>query len=63
MTIEAGAKSGLMAFDKTTHDYLKDREFLPSKKHYDNAIKYWESLVSDESAHKDIILMKQKKLL
>ena len=53
MTIEAGAKSGLMAFDKTTHDYLKDREFLPSKKHYDNALKYWESLVSDESAHFD----------
>ena len=53
MTIEAGAKSGLMAFDETTHDYLKDREFLPSKKHYDNALKYWQSLISDESAHFD----------
>ena len=47
MTIEAGAKSGLMAFDEKTHDYLKDREFLPSSKHYDNALKYWETLTSD----------------
>ena len=50
MTIEAGAKSGLMAFDEITHSYLKDREFLPNKKHYDNALAYWETLVSDESA-------------
>ena len=50
MTIEAGAKSGLMGFDETTHSYLKDREFLPNKKHHDNALKYWETLVSDESA-------------
>ena len=47
MTIEAGAKSGLMAFDEKTHDYLKDREFLPSTKHYDDALKYWETLISD----------------
>ena len=47
MTIEAGAKSGLMAFDEKTHDYLKDREFLPSSKHYDDALKYWETLISD----------------
>ena len=50
MTIEAGAKSGLMAFDEKTHDYLKDREFLPSSKHYDNALKYWETLTSDSGA-------------
>ena len=47
MTIEAGAKSGLMAFDEKTHDYLRDREFLPSSKHYDDALKYWETLISD----------------
>ena len=50
MTIEAGAKSGLMSFDETTHDYLKDREFLPNAKHYDKALKYWETLVSDQDA-------------
>ena len=50
MTIEAGAKSGLMSFDETTHDYLKDREFLPDAKYYDQALKYWETLVSDEDA-------------
>ena len=47
MTIEAGAKSGLMAFDEKTHDYLKDREFLPSSKYYDDALKYWGTLISD----------------
>ncbi len=50
MTIEAGAKSGLMAFDEKTHDYLKDREFLPSKRYYEKALKYWENLNSSESA-------------
>lgn len=50
MTIEAGAKSGLMSFDETTHDYLKDREFLPNAKYYDQALKYWETLVSDKGA-------------
>ena len=53
MTIEAGAKSGLMAFDEKTHDYLKDREFLPSSKHYDNALKYWETLISDSGVSFD----------
>ena len=53
MTIEAGAKSGLMAFDEKTHDYLKDREFLPSSKHYDDALKYWETLISDSGVTVD----------
>ncbi len=53
MTIEAGAKSGLMAFDEKTHDYLKDREFLPSTKHYDKALQYWETLTSDDDAEFD----------
>ena len=55
MTIEAGAKSGLMAFDEKTHDYLKDREFLPSSKHYDDALKYWETLISDSGVTFDRI--------
>lgn len=53
MTIEAGAKSGLMSFDEKTHDYLKDREFLPNAKYYDQALKYWETLVSDKDARFD----------
>ena len=53
MTIEAGAKSGLMGFDEITFDYLKDREFLPSKKYFDKALKYWETLKSDSSAKFD----------
>lgn len=53
MTIEAGAKSGLMSFDQKTHDYLKDREYLPSTKYYDRALKYWETLVSDDGVSYD----------
>lgn len=53
MTIEAGAKSGLMAFDEKTHGYLKDREFLPSTKYYDKALQYWETLTSDDDAEFD----------
>jgi len=53
MTIEAGAKSGIMAFDLKTHEYLKDRELLPKGKNYDIALKYWETLTSDDGAKFD----------
>ncbi|MBH44093.1 MAG: 3-isopropylmalate dehydratase large subunit [Gammaproteobacteria bacterium] len=50
MSIEAGAKSGLIAFDDTTLNYLLKRKNCPSKIYIDNAIKYWETLHSDEGA-------------
>ena len=53
MTIEAGAKSGIMAFDTKTHEYLKDRELLPKGKNYNTALKYWETLTSDVDAKFD----------
>tara|TARA_B100000029_G_scaffold505762_1_gene587045 strand:+ start:9058 stop:10464 length:1407 start_codon:yes stop_codon:yes gene_type:complete len=58
MSIEAGAKSGLIAFDNTTLDYLLKRKNCPSKKYIDNAIKYWETLYSDDDAvfEKEIII-------
>ncbi len=53
MSIEAGAKSGLVAFDSNTFDYMMNKKYIPEKNHLDNAIKYWEKLVSDEDAHFD----------
>ena len=50
MTIEAGAKSGLIGFDDKTFNYLLDKPYTPSKKYFSDAQKYWESLVSDPDA-------------
>ena len=56
MSIEAGAKSGLVAFDSKTHDYMLNKKYSPSKKYLDKAVKYWENLVSDHDAVFDKIL-------
>jgi 3-isopropylmalate/(R)-2-methylmalate dehydratase large subunit len=53
MSIEAGAKSGLIAFDEITYNYMLNRTYTPSKKYFDNAVKYWESLISDVGAKFD----------
>ena len=53
MSIEAGAKSGLIAFDETTYNYMLNKIYAPSKKYFDSAVKYWESLVSDKDAEFD----------
>jgi len=53
MSIEAGAKSGLVSFDSKTFDYMLNRKYTPSKQHLNNAIKYWETLVSDSDAEFD----------
>ena len=50
MSIEAGAKAGLIAPDKTTLDYLAGREYVPKGEHWEQAITYWGSLVSDKDA-------------
>ncbi|MBT3548520.1 MAG: 3-isopropylmalate dehydratase large subunit [Gammaproteobacteria bacterium] len=50
MSIEAGAKSGLVAFDSKTHDYMLNKKYSPNKKYLNDAIKYWENLVSDSDA-------------
>ena len=56
MSIEAGAKSGLVAFDSKTHEYMLNKKYSPSKKYLDKAVKYWENLVSDHDAVFDKIL-------
>lgn len=53
MAIEAGARSGLVAVDQTTIDYIKDRHFAPKGELWEQAVSYWKTLVSDESAHFD----------
>lgn len=50
MAIEAGARSGMVAVDQTTIDYVKDKPFAPEGEAWDKAVEYWRTLVSDEGA-------------
>ncbi len=50
MTIEAGARAGLIACDQTTLDYIKGRPFAPSDEHWQQAVEFWSDLHSDEDA-------------
>ena len=53
MSIEAGARAGLVAPDEITFDYLKGREFAPKGADWDAAIKEWLTLRSDDGAQFD----------
>jgi len=53
MSIEAGARAGLIAPDEKTYAYLKDRPKSPKGDAWDQAMRYWETLRSDEGAHFD----------
>ena len=53
MSIEAGARAGMIAPDQVTFDYLKDKPMSPKGKDWDLAIKWWKSLPSDENAFYD----------
>ncbi|CAN5730255.1 3-isopropylmalate dehydratase large subunit [soil metagenome] len=53
MSIEAGAKAGMIAPDDTTFDYLHGREHAPSGARWDEAVADWRSLRTDEGAHFD----------
>ncbi len=53
MTIEGGARAGLVMPDEKTFAYLKDRPKSPKGADWDNAMRYWEKLHSDEGAHFD----------
>jgi len=50
MTIEAGARAGLIACDQTTLDYVKGRPFAPKGEFWEQAIAYWADLHSDPDA-------------
>jgi 3-isopropylmalate/(R)-2-methylmalate dehydratase large subunit len=56
MSIEMGARCGLIAPDETTFDYVKGREFAPKGEAWDKALAYWKTLYSDEDAQFDKVL-------
>jgi 3-isopropylmalate/(R)-2-methylmalate dehydratase large subunit len=53
MSIEAGARAGMVAPDETTFAYLKGRRFSPAGNEWDKAVDYWKTLRSDEDANFD----------
>ena len=53
MSIEAGARAGLIAPDEKTIKYLKDKPFSPKKINWDKAVEYWSKLKSDSGAKFD----------
>ena len=53
MTIEAGARAGLIEPDQKVFDYLKSKPMSPKKEKWDNAMKYWSKLKSDDGARFD----------
>ncbi|KAI9365657.1 putative alpha-isopropylmalate isomerase [Pilaira anomala] len=54
MSIEAGARAGMVAPDEITFEYLKGRPLAPKGADWDQAVKYWKSLSSDPDAKYDI---------
>ncbi|KZV64015.1 aconitase [Peniophora sp. CONT] len=54
MSIEAGARAGMVAPDEITFEYLKGRPLAPKGEAWDRAVSYWKSLKTDENAKFDI---------
>ncbi len=53
MSIEAGARAGMIAPDQTTFDYLKGREYAPQGEQWEQAVSQWKKLYTDEGARFD----------
>ncbi|WP_027004479.1 3-isopropylmalate dehydratase large subunit [Corynebacterium halotolerans] len=56
MSIEAGARAGMVAPDETTFAYVKGREFAPTGADWDAAVEYWKTLPTDEGAEFDTVV-------
>lgn len=56
MSIEMGAKAGLIAPDETTFAYLEGRPFAPKGDDFKAAVAYWQTLKSDEDAQFDLVV-------
>ena len=56
MSIEAGARAGLIAPDQTTFDYLEGRDRAPQGAEWDAAVAYWRTLVTDDDAQFDAVV-------
>ena len=50
LSIEMGARGGMVAPDETTFEYIKGREYAPKGEAWDKALAYWKTLKSDEDA-------------
>jgi 3-isopropylmalate/(R)-2-methylmalate dehydratase large subunit len=53
MSIEAGARAGMIAPDETTFAYLRDKRFAPQGEKWEQAVSYWRTLPSDAGAQFD----------
>ncbi|MDG5490218.1 3-isopropylmalate dehydratase large subunit [Psychroserpens sp. SPM9] len=53
MSIEMGARGGMIAPDETTYDYIKGREFAPKGSEFDKKVAYWKTLATDIDAQFD----------
>jgi len=56
MSIEMGARGGLIAPDETTFSYIKGRRFAPQGEAFDKAVSEWKKLITDEGALYDTVL-------
>src|SRR5215510_5803867 len=56
MSIEAGARAGMIAPDETTFTYLKGRRFAPTVEAWEKAVSYWKTLKSDDDAAFDRVV-------
>lgn len=56
MSIEAGARAGMIAPDEKTFEYIKGREYAPKGEDWDAALEYWKTLPTDEGAEFDTVV-------
>ena len=64
MSIEGGARAGLIAPDEKTFEYIKGRPYAPKGDDWDKAINFWKTLPSDDGAHYDKeIIIKARDIL
>jgi 3-isopropylmalate/(R)-2-methylmalate dehydratase large subunit len=56
MSIEGGARAGMIAPDEKAYEYLKGRPKAPGSEAWDKARRYWDTLRSDEGAHFDRVI-------
>jgi len=56
MSIEFGAKAGLIAPDQTTFNYLKGKDYAPKGNNWDNAVAHWKTLKTDPDAQFDQVI-------
>ena len=56
MSIEMGARGGIIAPDQTTFDYIQGREFAPQGEKWDKKLAYWKTLVTDKETTYDKVI-------